>query len=306
MTGLVVPGPTHPGGERGPRQPPPGRGAEGRRRPAHPARLVLSDPEGPLGLIEVDDPAFWKGLAPLPLAERVPGSGRGHRPPLAALGPARLLPGTVRQARAGRHGLSRASLLTLEVTSTMDGGGDSEVLVADGGGRPRHLQAGETSSPSWPRPCCASSWPTPRAGATAGFARAGIGWQDLTNPALRRLPRPATSDEGGVRLTRVLPHGSGAGVLKPGDVILEIAGHALDPTGQFDHPVYGRMALPPALHRRRAARRHPALEGAARRPAPRGGGALEAHAGGRRPDAALRLRPRARLRGGREASCSRS
>ena len=40
-----------------------------------PARLVLSDPEGPLALLAVDDPAFWKGLQPLRLAEAVTAEG---------------------------------------------------------------------------------------------------------------------------------------------------------------------------------------------------------------------------------------
>src|SRR5262245_12624424 len=45
------------------------------------ARLVLADYEGPLALLAVDDPAFWKDLEPLPLAERAPTSGEAtvHR-----------------------------------------------------------------------------------------------------------------------------------------------------------------------------------------------------------------------------------
>jgi S1-C subfamily serine protease len=78
------------------------------------------------------------------------------------------------------------------------------------------------------------------AGAWRGFPRAGLAWQDLTNPALRESLglRP---DEAGIRLTRVLPHGSGGGVLRTGDVLLEIGGAKLDPTGYYEHPVYGRM-----------------------------------------------------------------
>src|SRR5512139_1707194 len=36
------------------------------------ARVTLVDHEGPLALIEVDDPAFWEGLQPLPILERAP------------------------------------------------------------------------------------------------------------------------------------------------------------------------------------------------------------------------------------------
>jgi hypothetical protein len=48
-------------------------------------------------------------------------------------------------------------------------------------------------------------------------------------------------EETGVRLTRVAPHGSAGGVLKPGDVLLEAGGAKLDPTGYYEHPLYGRM-----------------------------------------------------------------
>jgi hypothetical protein len=42
-------------------------------------------------------------------------------------------------------------------------------------------------------------------------------------------------------LTRVLPYGSAGGVLKPGDVVLELGGVKLDTTGYYQHPLYGRM-----------------------------------------------------------------
>ncbi len=208
-----------------------------------PARLVLVDHEAPLGLVEVGDPAFWKGLAPLPLAERVPTSGPAtvHRWPRS--GQLDSASGAVRLVRAGRHGLSRLSLLTLDVTTTMEGGGDSEVVVA--GEEVIGLatsksgdQVGVMASPVLRQFLADAAGEGYR-----GFARAGIGWQDLTNPDLRAA-LGLTSAEGGIRITRVLPHGSGTEVLKPGDVILEIAGHALDPTGQFDHPLYGRMSFP--------------------------------------------------------------
>ncbi len=73
-----------------------------------------------------------------------------------------------------------------------------------------------------------------------GFARAGLSWQDLTNPALR-LTLGVAEVDGGVRLTRVLHHGSGGEVLQEGDVLLSVAGRAIDATGQYEHPLYGRM-----------------------------------------------------------------
>ena len=206
-----------------------------------PARLVLFDPEGPLALVEVDDPAFWEGLVPLPIAERAPTAGDVtiHRWP--RVGQFDSSAGAVRQVRAGRHGFSRTTFLTLDVTTNADTG-DSDVLAA--GGQVVGLvtsKSGETAAAiAAPvlRQFLASSARAPY----PGFARAGIGWQELTNPVLRDA-LGMRREEGGVRLTRVLPHGPGAGVLEVGDVLLEIAGVPLDPSGQFEHPLYGRQSF---------------------------------------------------------------
>ena len=96
------------------------------------ARVELVDQEGPLALVAVDDPAFWEGLVPLPLAERAPDEGDVTILRWQRSGLLDSYPGTVRQVRSGRHGLSQTSLLTLEVGASTDGLGESEVVVAKG------------------------------------------------------------------------------------------------------------------------------------------------------------------------------
>ena len=208
-----------------------------------PARLALVDHEGPLGLVEVDDPRFWEGLGPLPLAEHGVAEGPVTIHRWVRSGQFDSAAGSVRQVRAGRHGLSRASHLTLDVTTTIEGGGESEVVVA--GGKVAGLATGKAGDQLtvMASPVLRRFLADADSGDYRGFARAGIGWQDLTNPDLRAALGLAPG-EAGIRITRVLPHGSGADVLRPGDVILEIADHPLDPTGHFDHPRYGRMAFP--------------------------------------------------------------
>jgi hypothetical protein len=205
-----------------------------------PARVELVDHEGPLALVAVDDPAFWDGLEPLPLAERAPGEGDVSILRWQRSGLLDAFPGTVRQIRSGRHGFSQTSLLTLEVGTSTDGLGESEVVVAKG--RVAGLLTGRTGDAygAIAAPVLRHFLEGAEAGAWRGFARAGLAWQDLTNPSLRESLglRP---DETGIRLTRVLPHGSAGGVLRSGDVVLEIGGARLDPTGYYEHPVYGRM-----------------------------------------------------------------
>jgi len=204
------------------------------------ARVELVDHEGPLALIAVDDPAFWEGLAPLPLDDRAPVEGAATILRWQRTGLLDSYPGTVRQVRSGRHGLSQTSLLTIDIASTAEGLGESEVVVA--GGRVAGLVTGRAAD-TWQAiaaPVLAQFLAGAKAGDWRSFARAGIAWQDLTNPALR-ASLGLEPDETGIRLTRVLPHGSAGGVLKPGDVVLELGGVKLDPTGYYEHPLYGRM-----------------------------------------------------------------
>ncbi len=203
------------------------------------ARVTLVDHEGPLALVEVDDPAFWEGLAPLPFVKRLPTEGAVtiHRWQPGLLD---AFAGNVRQVRAGRHGLSQTTLLTLDVASGTDGLGESEVVVSDG--QVAGLLTGRSGDTygALAAPVLEQFLEGADQKDWRGFARAGLAWQDLTNPALRASLglRPG---ESGVRLTQVAPNGSAASVLKPGDVLLELGGFALDPTGRYQHPLYGRM-----------------------------------------------------------------
>ena len=204
------------------------------------ARVELVDQEGPLALVAVDDPAFWEGLEPLPLADRAPGEGEVTILRWQRSGLLDSYRGTVQQLRSGRHGLSQTSLLTLELGATTDGLGESEVVVAKN--RVAGLVTGRSGDAyaALAAPVLSQFLEGAARGDWRGFARAGLAWQDLTNPALRDS-LGLQPGETGIRLTRVAPHGSGGGVLRPGDVVLEIGGAKIDPTGYYDHPLYGRM-----------------------------------------------------------------
>jgi hypothetical protein len=204
------------------------------------ARVELVDHEGPLAVVTVDEPAFWEGLEPLPLADRAPQEGDVAILRWQRSGLLDAFPGAIRQVRSGRHGLSQTSLLTLEIGATADGLGESEVVIAKG--RVAGLLTGRVGDAygALAAPVLRQFLEGADKGEWRGFARAGIAWQDLTNPALRESLGLAPG-ETGIRLTRVARHGSAGGILKPGDVVLEMDGKKLDPTGYYEHPVYGRM-----------------------------------------------------------------
>jgi S1-C subfamily serine protease len=205
-----------------------------------PARVVLSDPEGPLAVVAVDDDAFWDGVLPLPLAERAPREGDVTIHRWQGSGLLDSFPGTVRQVETAQHGLSRTHLLTLEIDAAKDGLGSSEVVMS--GDRVVGLLTGR-SGDAWialASPVLRQFLDGVASGSWAGFPRVGIAWQDLRNPALR-ASLGLSPDEGGVRLVRVLGHGSAAGVLEEGDVLLAVDGVRIDVTGHYEDPVYGRM-----------------------------------------------------------------
>jgi hypothetical protein len=204
------------------------------------ARVELVDQEGPLALVAVDDPAFWEGLEPLPFADRAPGEGDVTILRWQRSGLLDAFPGTVRQVRSGRHGLSQTSLLTLEVGSSTDGLGESEVVVAKG--RVTGLVTGRAGDAygAIAAPVLRQFLEGAARGDWRSFARAGLAWQDLTNPALRESLGLGPG-ETGIRVTRVAANGSAGGILKAGDVVLEMDGAKVDPTGYYEHPLYGRM-----------------------------------------------------------------
>lgn len=205
-----------------------------------PARLKRVDYELPLALIEVDDAAFWEGLAPLPIAPRVPTEGDVQVHRWLASGQFEAARATVRQVRSGTHGLSRTGVLTIDLSSTLDRAGWGEVVVGDGALIGLSTSKSGEMLAAIAAPVLAQFVAAASEEPYRGVARGGFTWQRLTNPALR-AHLGLTAAESGVRVDRVLPHGSAAGVLLPGDVLLAIAGVALDNSGYFDHPAYGKV-----------------------------------------------------------------
>ena len=206
------------------------------------ARVSLVDQEGPLALVEVDDPAFWENLEPLALAKDAPIEGTLTIHKWQRAGLLDSYPGTVRQVRAGRHGLSQTTLLTLEVATATDGLGEGEVVVADGKVAGLVTGRGGDTFAAIAAPVLAQFLEGAAKGDWPGFARAGLAWQELTNPALREA-LGLVPGESGVRLTRVSPNGSAGGVLFPGDVLLELGGAKIDAQGRYEHPRYGKTLM---------------------------------------------------------------
>ena len=205
-------------------------------------RVALVDPLANLALVEPEDPAFLQGLSPLPWAETVPTASEGAKVAVYRYRSGRRLdaiPGTVVELDAAEPGAGLEQLLTLGAAVQMDGGGQGELVVRDGKvAGLAYAKWGDKLSllPS----VVLRAWVDDAAKdeARRGFAAAGWRWQNLTNPVLRaHLGVPQGRE--GVLLTKVWPYATGAGVLADGDVLLSLAGRAIDARGNVEHPVYG-------------------------------------------------------------------
>ena len=269
------------------------------------ARVELVDHEGPLALVAVDDPAFWEGLKPLPLEPRAWGEGAVQILRWQRTGLLDAYPGTLRQVRSGRHGLSQTSLLTIDVASTAEGLGESEVVVANGRVAGLVTGRGGDAYAAIAAPVLAQFLAGAAKGDWRSFARAGLAWQDLTNPALREwlgLAPGETGDPADARAGARQRRGRAeAGRRRAGARRREAR-----PDGLLRASSLWAHAVRAALLRRPPARRHDAGPDPARRKAPRPAAAAARDAAGAGPRAALRLRARAGLRRSRAASCSRS
>ncbi|MEW5848285.1 MAG: hypothetical protein AB2A00_05695 [Myxococcota bacterium] len=206
------------------------------------ARVVLVDYEAGLGLLEVDDASFWDGLAPAPLAEVAPKEGEVTIQRWLDSGQFEVATGTVRQVRSDSHGVSRTDVLSLDVSSNIQQGGLAEVVVVGGQvvGLTTDKMGDQLAAVASPflRQFLAAAQEKPY----RGFGRAGMTWQRLLNPALRDS-LGLRSDEGGILVTRVLPHGTAGTGLENGDVLLELGGVRIDGAGQFEHAQYGKLAF---------------------------------------------------------------
>jgi hypothetical protein len=204
------------------------------------AAVEVVDYEVPLALLSVKDPSFWEGLEPLRIADEVPVEGDVTICRWLDSGQFEEARAVVKQLRVESHYPGAAQLLTLELSSSINASGWGEVVVVDGEAVGITTSSAQDLLPTLAAPVLRQFLEQARGGNYKGFAGAGFSWQRLSNPALReRLG--LGPDEGGIRVREVLGYGSAAGVLRPGDVVLEIGGHRIDERGKFEHPEYGRL-----------------------------------------------------------------
>ncbi|MFO0722137.1 MAG: hypothetical protein U1E65_00050 [Myxococcota bacterium] len=205
-----------------------------------PATVELIDYEIPLAVLKVEDPKFWEGLVPLPIASEVPRDGNVTIHRWLGSGQLEDARGKVRQVTVQDHWPGRCQVLSLDVSSSIDNAGASEVLISHGQVIGLSTSKSEGRLNAIAAPVLKDFLDDVDHPPYRGLSRGGFTWEGTTNPALRRY-LGLQENEGGMRITRILPHGSMAAAGQPGDVILEVEGHPVDTVGQFEHDKYGRL-----------------------------------------------------------------
>lgn len=231
------------------------------RYPDYPARAVSIDYDLNLALVEVDDPRFWEGLKPLPLADRpvVSGqfainrwrsNGRFERGSgevvdfLVTTSPFGLMEFPMMRATTAMGGLGWAEILTSSnrIIGLITSHGKQNLhavnsdmirLFAQAARQPEGTSKGEVMNKS--------------DFAQSLFAHRGFAWQRLNQSDLRAYQGIQKAPTG-ILVRKLFPGGTGSVELREGDILHRVNGYDIDPEGKIDHPVYGLLLFSAALN----------------------------------------------------------
>jgi hypothetical protein len=224
------------------------KGGESRQ---YTAQLVWVDYYANVAVLDVAEPAFWKGMHPVALAQTIPQSGdlqiyrwRAGRIEERAAEIIRLYSGSSKMSYL-RH-------LVLTVSSTIDSAGWSEVVL-DG-----DQLVGLTASAAKDKLSILPAEFIAKVIELRGREDdAGLGYFDFNyipakNPALLASKGLDRRDVG-VVVTEIAAKGLTDDGLQISDIILEVDGFPIDSEGKYVDPDYGRLAMSSLATRAHAA-----------------------------------------------------
>lgn len=204
------------------------------------ARVVHRDPEIDLALIDVEDEAFFDGLAPARMARAVPSEGavtsvRWNNRQLEA-GVSRVSTVAVASNRYGN-----VEHHYLQARTDLESGGWAEPVFR--GSELIGITASQDSQLARVLPIEIIRSYLERVNEPSGyrgFPHLDVVWQNNQDRALTDFLR-FPGEPRGVLIRRTRRGGSSCGTLQARDILLSLDGHAIDATGNFDHPRYGKL-----------------------------------------------------------------
>ncbi|HPJ72178.1 MAG TPA: hypothetical protein PK636_05815, partial [bacterium] len=209
-----------------------------------PAKVRVVDYDVDLALLSVDEAGYLEGMVPVSLDED---AAVGERVEIAVFdegGRLHLLPARIVTIEVGSYflGLNRYLRFGASVNFEGRGGGWSEGVFSARGltGLSMSYEADEEYMTIIPAAIIRRFLESARPEGYLGFAGHGFDCTGLESPDLRSyLGLPPEGK--GVYIDSVYPSGSAAGVLEPGDVLLSVAGRAIDARGYYLDPRWGQI-----------------------------------------------------------------
>lgn len=205
-----------------------------------------------VAMLDVSDPEFWEGMAPVELASSIPQSGE--------LQIYRWSSGRIEERSAeiirlynGTSKLSYLSHLKLSVSSEITSAGWAEV-VFDGDQLVGLTESANSNNrlSILPSPFIAGVLERKSRSDNVGLGAFDFEWMYAKNPALTQSKGFEKSDVG-VVVTEVGGKRLSENALEVGDVILSIDSFEIDSEGKYLDPEYGRLSFPGLATRAHAA-----------------------------------------------------
>ena len=205
------------------------------------ARVKWWDAQSNVALLAADAPAFWEGLAPAPLAAKVP---RGPEFELVRWRDGNLETRKVEFGKftVGEGALGFAPHVQLEVSSDLSGLGWTEIIASDGAIMGLTTYSTGRVCGALPAPFIRRVLEASRAGKFPGLGYFDFTWQPGSNPELLQELGLAGETRGAVvhHAGRETDAAKGP---QARDILLEIDGQAVDVEGDYMDPDYGHLML---------------------------------------------------------------
>ena len=211
------------------------------------AKVVCVDYEANLALLQPSGENFLAGLHPFDLTLDAAVGDRVNVLQLESNDALVSTPGPITTIEVGHYQLEGIAMLLYRLSLPLQyrEGSFTAPVIKDGklAGILMRFDPRTQSVDVLPAPVIAHFLKDVDGGSYQGFPRIGMDHAPLRDPQLRHYAKlPAGS--GGVYVTEVVPNSPAAQAgLRPGDVLLEVAGAAIDQDGNYEEPLYGRIAF---------------------------------------------------------------
>jgi S1-C subfamily serine protease len=209
-----------------------------------PVRVIVSDEQVNLALLEIRQPERAAGLVPMALADDV---GRGDPTEILQMDETSQLQrgdGHILQIMMAPLPRAPYSSLTFTMLTDLNVNGEGAPILAEKRLAGLVMSYDRSSRIGWmiPHPVLTNFLAMAMKPPYAGFASAGFTWMALVDPVKRRHLGVKDNDKGIIILS-YLPEAGTNQALLPDDVVIEWDGQPVDNMGFYTDPVLGRLDM---------------------------------------------------------------